>query len=126
MMAESSPILRVSPHRDAHGSVVEPALIWLTPNDSPVPSTAVGLAGPATVVVPVADTGWTQRRAPGDALRLKDSRGARRRWEVVAASPSGCLAQAHQTAYISSGTHVVCVSGEDAAPDPVAVIDLRS
>ncbi len=110
---------RIGPKRDGLGRVVEPAQVWLTGTGGPSPAEFVG--GPLTVV-PIEDADWIERRHHGDRVELVDSRGAQRRWDVVAVAAGGCLASTEQTTYVMSGSKLVCrtVDGED----PVAVGDL--
>ena len=67
-------------------------------------------------MVPIEDEGWVGRRRCGDRLELVDSRGAPRRWVVVAALAGGCLASTEQTTYLITGSKLVCrtLDGEDA------------
>ncbi len=110
---------RIGPKRDRLGRVVKPAQVWLTATGAPLPDARAG--GPVTVV-PIDQTGWVARRRCGDRIELVDSRGADRRWEVVAVVAGGCLASTDQTTYVMTGSKLICrtVDGED----PAAVGDL--
>lgn len=111
-------VVRISPRRDRLGFVATPALVWLSA------STDTAAAAPAARVtaVPVDDADWLERRQPGDRLELVDSRNANRHWVVVEARADGCMVTATQTAYVSSGTRLVCSSGVD--QDATAVGEL--
>jgi pyruvate kinase len=63
--------------------------------------------------VPVDDAAWLERRQPGDRLEFVDSREARRHWVVVETRADGCMVTATQTAYVSSGTTLVCTTTAD-------------
>jgi pyruvate kinase len=109
-------VVRISPRRDHLGHVVVPALVWLT-------ARSASADVPHRVsVVPVDDAGWLERRQPGDRLEFVDSRNAIRHWVIVETRAAGCMATATQTAYVSSGTKLVCATGTD--DDAVAVGEL--
>ena len=99
-------VVRISPRRDRLGAVVSPALVWLTGCLS-----ATGSQG--ATVVPVDDSGWLERRQPGDRIEFVDSRGANRHWVVIEVRNDGCLATARQTAYVASSIRLVCTTGTD-------------
>lgn len=94
-------VVRVAPRRDQLGVVVEAAAVWLTEADTTS-------APPGAVRIPVRDTAWLVRRRVGDRIDLKDSRGAKRQWEVVDTSADGCLVIATQTAYVTTGLRLAC------------------
>ena len=109
-------VVRISPRRDRLGVVAAPALVWLTsgPKGAVVP--------PGATVVPVEDASWLHRRRLGDRLELVDSREATRQWVIADARPDGCLVTATQTAYVSSGLKLVCLTAQDS--DAVAIGEL--
>jgi pyruvate kinase len=109
-------VVRVSPRRDRLGVVTAPALVWLTADPGPV------TGAPRVTVVRVEDAHWLGRRRTGDRLELVDSREATRRWVVIEVGDDGCLVTATQTAYVSSGLELTCLSGE--ADDRVVIGDL--
>ena len=99
-------VVRISPQRDRLGHVTAPALVWLASHGAS--------AAPRRVsVVPVDDSEWLERRQPGDRLEFVDSRNATRHWVVVETRAAGCMVTATQTAYVSSGTTLICVTGTD-------------
>jgi pyruvate kinase len=109
-------VVRISPRRDRLGQVAAPALVWLTAGGA-------GAASPHRIsVVPVDDAAWLERRQPGDRLEFVDSRAARRHWVVVETRPDGCMVAATQTAYVSSGTTLVCATTADHDAAAVGVL----
>lgn len=111
--------LRISPARDNLGRVRAPALVWLTGAGELV---RAGDAGRPITAVPVDDMGWVERRRLGDRIELWDSRGARRRWEVIEVAADGCVASTEETTYVITGLKLVCRSPE--GEDAVAVGEL--
>jgi pyruvate kinase len=99
-------VVRISPRRDALGHVTTPALVWLTAHGASTAPRGVS-------VVPVDDADWLKRRQPGDRLEFVDSRNATRHWVVVETRADGCIVTATQTAYVSSGTKLICPTGTD-------------
>ena len=110
--------IRLAPDRDKVGRVVVPALVWLTATSQ----TAAVDAGRNVSTIPVEDAAWIERRRPGDRIELRDSRGAERAWEIIEASPGGCLASAEQTTYLTTGIKLACDRELD--EDVAAVGDL--
>jgi pyruvate kinase len=108
-------VVRISPRRDELGHVTTPALVWLTAHGASAAPRGVS-------VVPVDDADWLKRRQPGDRLDFVDSRNAARHWVVVETRADGCIVTATQTAYVSSGTKLICTTGTD--EDPAAVGEL--
>jgi pyruvate kinase len=109
-------VVRISPRRDRLGVVIAPALVWLTAG------TERAAVPPRATVVPVDDTSWLGRRRPGDRLEFVDSRHATRHWVVVEARADGCMVTAAQTAYVCSGSKLICSTAVD--EDAVAVGEL--
>jgi pyruvate kinase len=99
-------VVRISPRRDELGHVTTPALVWLTAHGASTAPRGVS-------VVPVDDADWLKRRQPGDRLEFIDSRNATRHWVVVETRADGCIVTATQTAYVSSGTKLICTTGTD-------------
>jgi pyruvate kinase len=89
--------VKYRPRRDVFGRVEAPARIWLTPAGQPEQPPA-----PADAVVPV-PAAWLARLKPGDRVRFKDARGARRSLAVTGAVENSRWAEASQTAYLTPG-----------------------
>jgi pyruvate kinase len=95
-------VLRLRPRRDALGQVLAPRRVRCIPDDEP-------WAGTKAAVVPV------PRRAIelaeiGDLLRFKDTRGRRRKLEVVRKDNKGLVLELYKTAYIGTGLSFMLVS----------------
>ena len=100
--------------------MVAPALVWLTTTGRSIRPDDTDLA---IIEVPVDDRAWLQRRQRGDRLELRDSRGSRRKWEVVEVVAGGCLASTEQTSYVMTGLNITCKAGD--GQDTVKVGDAR-
>ena len=100
-------VVRIAPERDRFGRVTAPAVLLLVPEDAPQAHRD------GATVVPVVDRSWLSRRVADDDLDLLDSRGSRRRWTIVGVGLDGCTATTDQTAYIETGSKLVC-GGADA------------
>jgi pyruvate kinase len=97
-MALEPSVLRVRPERAADGRVLQPARIWLTALTQPQ---AEKLSANASLVL--VDT-WLHQARPGDRIRLRDARGAKRTWRVTDVSARGCWAESDKTTYLVNGT----------------------
>jgi pyruvate kinase len=97
-------VVRLRPRRDELGAIIAPARAWLTARGS-------GGAVPAGagVVLPVAPE-WLEALSPGDHVHFSDARGRHRELEVGAGSAHGRWAEAHQGAYLVSGTALTAKS----------------
>ena len=93
-------VLKLRPRRDSYGNVIEPTRVWLTPDRAPrqAPSPA-----DACLSVP-AD--WLDRLDLTDTVRLRDARGARRRFQVVDKLAGGCWLEGNKTVYLTNGTRL--------------------
>ena len=103
-------VLKIRPLRAPNGCVVRPARIWMTAGH------AVQSAAAADACLAL-DRDWLQRAAPGDRIRLRDARGAKRSWRVVARHADGCWAETSKTCYLENGTQLRLrrVKGQDTA-----------
>ena len=90
-------VLRIRPERDLYGRVTRPARVWLTPLDAPCSPPA---PADATLALPAQ---WLARLRTGDAIRLKDARAARRQWQVVDVTATGCWVTLEKTTYLVPG-----------------------
>ena len=91
-------VLQLQPVRDAFGRVQAPARLWLTAREQPGRAPAVAAA---TLAFPAA---WLEALHPGDTVRFRDARGARRKLLVSGTSAQGCWAQLQKTAYLTPHT----------------------
>ena len=103
-------VVRLRPRRDALGRPVVPARARLVAGDGAGAAQGDGGVGPALPV----DGAWLARRRLGDVLRLRDTRGARRRLLVVALSPGGAEVDADDTTYLATGTRLRAADGTTA------------
>ena len=95
-------VLRLRPRRDAEGRVLAPRRVRFVPDDEP-------WVGTKSAVVPV------PRRAIevaeiGDFIRFRDTRGRRRKLEVVVKDGKGLVLELYKTAYIGTGLSFGLVS----------------
>ncbi|TGD71824.1 pyruvate kinase [Mangrovimicrobium sediminis] len=91
-------VTKCRPQRDAFGVVTEPSRLWLSAREhpSPAPSTA-------DLALQV-DSAWLQSLSTGDTVRFTDTRGSRRRMQVLDVTPEGAWLGGRKTAYFSNGT----------------------
>ena len=97
-------VIKCRPKRDVYGRVVTPARIWLTSSDNPEPA-----PGPATACIPLA-VGFLKKLRPGDKLRLRDARKARRTLSISHVLGRSCWAEARQTIYFMPGLELCAIS----------------
>ncbi|HEU4455703.1 MAG TPA: pyruvate kinase [Longimicrobium sp.] len=93
-------VVKLRPERDELGRVVRPARAWLTSAENPAPA-----PGPADAVLPL-PAELVARLGPGDRLRFRDARGARRRLRVADRAEGGAWAETGKTAYVVTGTEM--------------------
>jgi pyruvate kinase len=93
---------RLRPRRDALGQVLAPRRVRCVPDDEP-------WAGTKSAVVPVPRRAIEMAEI-GDLLRFKDTRGRRRRLEVVVKDNKGLVLELYKTAYIGTGLSFRVVS----------------
>ncbi len=99
------PVLKVRPERDRMGRVTRPARVWLT----------AGEAGPserqsADACLRV-DAAWLDDCTEGDKVRIRDARGASRRWRILRTAPRGCWAECAKSTYIGADTELCLKAG---------------
>ncbi|MGY4708795.1 pyruvate kinase [Mycolicibacterium sp. CBM1] len=99
-------IVRLRPTRNAHGQVVAAGRGWLTSARRPARPPEPGLT-----VLPV-DSEWLARRAEGDELVLRDTRGSKRRLLLAAVAPGGFVVTTEKTTYLGTGTVLVAPGGD--------------
>jgi pyruvate kinase len=99
-------VLRLRPKRDPMGRVISPA------------SALLGAGGgadlPSTKYLPVSSA-WSARLSPGDEVRLRDTRGARRKLLVRGVSGRWARVEAWDTTYVATGTRLTSPDGSRAA-----------
>ncbi|MGK2876424.1 MAG: pyruvate kinase [Nocardioides sp.] len=115
-IATAPGVLHLRPERDDLGRVVTPVAVWLT--------TAAGSARPGAVSVPVKDPAWLARRAAGDCIAFRDTRGSRRKMRVVSIDEQGVLAELSNTAYLIEDL-TLSVAGDVAAVGPIPPRDRK-
>lgn len=109
-LEEGPRVVRLRPVRSTLGEVTAPAHCLLVPDDAgPVP-------GPPNVPVP---RPWLARRRPGEAIGLRDARGADRRLLVEACDAAGVRAATYRTAYVRTGGVLRAPGGDDARVGPL-------
>ena len=101
-------VVRLRPSRNARGQVVAAARGWLTSARRPARPPEPGLT-----TLPV-DADWLARRAEGDELVLRDTRGSKRRLLLAAAAPGGFIVTTEKTTYLGTGTVLVAGSNDAA------------
>jgi pyruvate kinase len=94
------PILKIRPHRDRGGQVARPARIWLTAGP-----TAASERQSADACLRV-DAGWLDDCNEGDKVRIRDARGASRRWRIMRKAAGGCWAECGKTTYLDDATEL--------------------
>ncbi len=96
-------VLRLRPLRNALGTIIKPASVWL--------SDAAGGAPPyGAAVLPILD-GWHRNLKIGDTIVYHDARNKVRHLLVTDKQKSGCLATAGKTGYIVPATELQVVRG---------------
>jgi pyruvate kinase len=94
-------VVKVRPNRNAFGTVVHPARIWITSSRKPIhPPTE------ADALLPVTGA-WISRLSRSDRIYFTDARGASRDMTVIDATGEGCWAEISRTAYVTPGISLV-------------------
>ena len=95
--------------RDADGSVIEPAHLWMTPDDVDPEHTqpAPAVAGRPALSVRV-DRQWLRRRKVGQEIDVPDARRVTRTFTVVRVEEGGVLAEGSRNAYVREGSRLSC------------------
>ncbi len=101
-------VVKFQPKKDSLGRVIEPARVWLVPDDS-----QDDLPLGASAKIPV-NFVWLQSLKIGDVIRFMDVRGKKRKLTVVAEDAETRWAECEQTTFIEIGTPLYCEQkGED-------------
>ena len=97
-IAQGPPVVHWRPRRDALGRAMQPARIWLTPEERPKPA-----PGSAGATLPVTGA-WLDDLAAGDTIKFFDARDSMRTMRVTARAEGGVWAESDQSAYVLPGT----------------------
>jgi len=89
-------VLRLRPRRDALGRVLAPRRVRCVADDQP-------WLGSKSAVVPVPRS-CVETAEIGDYLRFRDTRGRRRKLQVVFKDGKGLVVELYKTAYVATGT----------------------
>jgi pyruvate kinase len=103
-LARGPRVVRLRPKRDALGRPVSPGHALLVADDGGEP--AVG-----EIPVPAC---WLSGLQPGDEIRLRDTRGARRSLSVAHVQPLRAAVEVWDTTYLASGTRLLGPDGSTA------------
>jgi len=91
-------VIKWRPRRNVFGQVMEPARIWLMPEESDdFPD------GPAEAVLPL-PADWLAKLKVDDNLTFTDARGDTRSLNIIGQANHCFWAEAYSTAYVTSGT----------------------
>jgi pyruvate kinase len=117
---QGPPVVKWRPQRDELGRVTAPARVLLAAGATD--SAADPAAGDSVVHLPVAGKLPAAARV-GDTVELVDTRGRKRRLDVVETGADGCLCTADSTAYVQEGTRIALRrKGRIVAAAPVAAL----
>jgi pyruvate kinase len=89
-------VLRIRPRRDALGRVVSPGRVRFVADDG-------AWSGKKVAVVPVPRK-CIEYADVGDEFRFKDTRGRKRKLNVIEKDSKGLILESHKRAYIATGT----------------------
>ncbi len=92
-------VVRLRPRRDDLGRPTEPVLARLMAEDGPADGRRVG--SEPSIPVP---RKWLAGLQRGDRIRLRDTRGSRRTFDVVDADGPGVVVAVDDTTYLATGT----------------------
>lgn len=102
-----------SPRRDALGRVTGPGVVWLAPPETECPEEA-------DTHIPVS-AAWVDGTAEGDEIFFIDTRGKRRKLEVVRKEAAGCWANGYDRSFVITGS-TLHRNEWDAEGEPVGLI----
>lgn len=107
-------VLRVRPRRDALGCVIAPARVRLAPAQQAEHSSPS--EAQADAVLPLAGDFRPADLRPGDRLRVRDARGARRVLRVISADAAEAWAELDRTCYFVEGQQLTRIGASPYAP----------
>lgn len=110
-------VMKIRPHRNDFGIVMQPAYVWLTAKETPHPAVS-----DAEFCIPV-ERDWLSQLEIGDCIKLWDARNAERTLKVVDVLAEGCLAEAEKTTYIIPRTELIIRSKSDSNTEIITSID---
>lgn len=90
-------VLKWRPKRDAYGRMIEPARIWIYPEDD-----ASCCPAHAYACFPIKGN-WLAQAIVGDEIEFSDARGALRTLQLIGQAGNGYWAECTQTAYVKPG-----------------------
>jgi pyruvate kinase len=101
-------VIKIRPQRDYAGKVLEPARLAL------LAGTPESLSGSETAGLPALRvySRFLRYLKPGQVIRLKDTRGARRTLTVVEVHPHHCIVHSEKTLYLANGVTLVTASSK--------------
>ncbi len=91
-------VLHIRPKRDPLGRVIAPRRVRFMPDD-------VLQRGSKAAVVPVPRE-CVETAKPGDELCLRDTRGKKRRLQIVEKDARGLIVESHRGSYLATGTRL--------------------
>jgi pyruvate kinase len=104
LLAAGPKVLRLRPRRDALGKIVSPRRVRCVADDEP-------WTGTKFAVIPV-PRDCIDSAEIGDLLRFRDTRGRRRKVEVVFKDRKGLVLELYKTAYVATGLRFRLISHE--------------
>ncbi len=124
-MEAAAAVFKVKAVKDEYGKLVRPARIWLT-ND-PHQGNECGSADACLKV----SQDWLASCSVDDKIKLKDARGAKRRWRIIEVGNHGCWVESVKTAYLRDSTRLGLAGKEldttlEGLPAQQSVIRIRS
>lgn len=117
-------VLKLRPQRDAFGTVLQPARLFLTAEESIDPSDSIHPSAcmPARLGV---NAKWLERVSQGEIISCRDARDKRRRFVVAAKDAAGIvLLESNQTSYLVPETKLKRKA--DDGPTATSIHGIRS
>ena len=111
-------VFHVKPRRDPMGRIVAPRRVRLIPDD-------IVWTGTKVAVIPV-PRDCVEYAHEGDEIRLKDTRGKKRKLRVIKKDDKGLVVETFKGAYIAAGSKLRLVRGHEGEQIDYRVGDLPS
>ncbi|MFK5857622.1 MAG: pyruvate kinase [Bacteroidota bacterium] len=99
-------IIHIKPEKDVSGNIVNPAKIWIAPQDFPAPDDETHEH------IPVGEE-WFKNIKRGDSIHLTDTRGKNIKIIIGGKKDGGRWGYCSRSAYVSSGTEIRLFNAED-------------